>query len=493
MMLEYLAKHGIGSTRKGTGALTPGQFLRDKDTSVVLVGGSVPHGAPVGTRFDVFVTCLPQTQTRSLDGGSLWPIDLSLAYGGISRPNVTTKIWAKGAGPIFVNPFVDPTEPKESAKLLTGRITGGGVVTRQQPIRLQLHRPDYQMAGLIQRQIHTRFDPDERLLLSKVAKGRSRSVIEITVPPDYQEDHKHFLELVTHLPIRFDEGGWEGYSRRIIKEMEMPVARHSELAMVLESMGRQVVPSVQTLYASRIPGAAFYADPTGLRLGDTLAIGVILRFAGGAETPYQVPAVEELGKHPEILRAGGMLRRLLNDPNEEVRIAAYRALLNRGDRTAVTSVEIPEQFALDLVKTQTSHIIYATQTKDPRIVLFGKDIAVVRPVYFESPDEVVTINAFSENDKLTLFRKIPVTGLISDPFETDPSVRSLVVALGTRPEPGPDGKVRSLGLTYSQVVGVLYRLCREGDIRAKFVLQQSPALQRIRTGAAAVGRPDMPQ
>jgi len=492
-IVEYLSKCGIGSHRRGTGALTPAQFLRDKDTSVVLVGGSVPHGAAVGTRFDVFVTCLPQTQTRSLEGGTLWRVDLSLAYGGISRPNMTTKIWAKAAGPIFVNPFIDPTEPTESAKLLTGRIVGGGVVTRQQPIRLQLHRPDYQMAELIQRQTHTRFDPDERLLLSKVAKGRSRSIVEITVPSDYREDHEHFLELVMHLPIRFDEGGWEGHARKMIKEMEMPVAKHDELGLVLEAMGRRVVPSIQKLYTSQIPGAAFHAARAGLRLGDTLAIDVILRFASGSDTPYQIPAILELGKHPEVLRASPPLRRLLDDPNEQVRIAAYRALLQRGDRSAVTSIEIPEQFTLDLVETRTNHIIYATQTGDPKIVLFGKGMAVARPLYFEAPDAAVTINAFRENDKLTLFRKIPVTGQISDPFEIDPSVRNLIVALATCPEPGDDGKVRSLGLTYSQVVGVLYRLAREGDIRAKFVLQQSPALQRIRTGTATVGRPDMPQ
>lgn len=491
-IIEYLAKHYIGSHRMGMGGLTPSQLLRDKDTSVVLVGGSIPPGAPVGTKFDLHVSAHPQTQTRSLEGGSLWPIDLSVAYGGLSNPNVATKIWAKAAGPVFVNPFADPADGNAAARALTGRIIGGGKVTRRQPIRLQLHRPDYQIATLIQQRIHSRFDPNDRLLLSKIVKGRSRSVVEISIPPDYREDYMHFLDLVMHLPIRFGRDGWETYGREVIKQMRMPAANHHGLAMVLEAMGRQIVPALQELYSSNTPAVAFHAARTGLRLGDAVAAEVILRYAITPNTPHQVAAIEELGRHPQVMRATGALRRLLDDRNDLVRIAAYQALLDRGDRGAVTSIEIPQQFTLDLVKTRGSHIIYAAQTKQPRIVLFGLAMEVRRPVYFEGADELITVNALSDTGKLTLFRKIPTTGQFSDPLEIDPSVRSLVVAMGKLPAPDDSGKVDSLGLTYGQVVGTLYRMCKDGDIRAKFVLQQSPALQRIYTGASAAGRPDMP-
>jgi len=492
-VLEYLAKQNLGSYRMGTASLTPERVLRDKDTSVVLVGGAVPLGAPVGTKFDVYVTALPQTQTQSLEGGVLMPIDLSLAFRGISDPNTDTTIWARAGGPVLVNPFVDASDRQQAAKLLTGVVAGGAKVTKRQAVRLQLRRPDYQIADLIQKRIHTRFDPNEKVILSRVAKGRSRSVVEVNIPDDYRDDYRHFLELVSHLPIRFGRGGWEGFARRIAEQMEMPVSDHRQSALVLEAMGKQVLPVLQGLYASKMAGASFHSACAGLRLGDNLAVEVVLRYANSAESPYQLPAIEELGKHPRLTRAGPVLRRLIDDPNEQVRLAAYRSLLKRGDRSAIACVKLPGQFTLDIVQTQRDYTVYATQRDAARIALFGRDMHVNRPVYFETPDELVTVNAFGDSEKLTVFRKIPSRGYISDPVKCDFRVSSLAEALGRIPEPDENGQVNSLGLTYSQVVGVLYRMCQAGDIPAKFVLQPAEAAERIYVGAATVGRPDLPK
>jgi len=491
-MVTYLAKQHFGSYTMGTSALTPERILSDKDTSVVLVGGAIRRGSPIGSRFDVFVTALPSTQTRSLAGGVLMPVDLALAYGGVSNPNVHTKIWARGGGAVFVNPFVDPTDPKQSAQLLSGRIIGGGVVTLRQPIRIQLHRPDYQLAEMIQRRIHTRFDPAERLLLSDVVKGRSRSMIELTVPPAYKDDYDHFLELVMHLPIKYGRGGWDAYAHRIVGRMAKPTANQAELGLVIEAMGRQVLPLVQGLYTSDNTAASFYAALAGLRLGDNLAVNVVLKYADSAKSPYQAAAIEELGRHPEIIKAGPLLRRLLNDADRRVRLLAYNALRRLGDRAAITTVTLPEQFKLDIVKTSRDYTIYATQTGEPRIVLFGDNMIVNRPVYFEAPDDLVTINAFADSKKMTIFRKVSVSGQVSEPMEVGFTVRDLVEVLGRIPEPDDKGKVHSLGLTYSQVVSVLYRMCKSGDIPAKFVLQPSAGMQKIYQGGAELGRPDMP-
>ena len=483
---EYLAKHNLGSYRMGTMGATPDRILRDKDTSPILVGGAIPPGAPAGTRFDVFVTCLPQTQTRNLDGGHLMPIELRLAYGGVSHPTRITEIRGRATGPIFVNPFIDPSSPSESAKLRIGRIVGGGEVTSSRPARLQLRRADYATADLIQHRINERFRSGP-----KIANAMNRFVVELKIPREYRDDYQHFLELVMHLPVRFVSGTLEGDAREITALMEMPSANHAELALVCEAMGRQIVPIFQKLYTSKNPAAAFYAARTGMRLEDNLAVEVILRFAKSADSPYQVPAIEELGRHGRIIRGGLALRHLIDDPNERVRVAAYEAMVKRGDRSVVRRIDISEQFKLDLVATRRSYTIYVTQTSEPKIVLFGRDMTVARPIYFESSEELVTANAFSNSKTLTVFRKIPRRGGISEPFQIDFMVRSLVKTLGSQAERGNDGKIMGLGLTYSQVVGVLYRMCKAGDIPAKFVLQEAPGLQRIYQGAATVGRPDM--
>ncbi len=81
---------------------------------------------------------------------------------------------------------------------------------------------------------------------------------------------------------------------------------------------------------------------------------------------------------------------------------------------------------------------------------------------------------------------------MSETFKVSPTLEALIQVMGKLPTPGPDGRPEGLGLTYSQVVGVLYGLSKENHIPAKFVLQRPQALRRIYDSTPAMGRPDMP-
>ena len=490
---DYLRKQNFGSYRHNMQDVTPERLLNDKDTAVVLVGGSVPPGAPEGSRFDVYISALPNTQTRSLDGGVLMPLDLSMAIGGMAVVSGSTE-WAEAAGPVFVNPFLDPTEPGASAKLRAGRVLNGGRVTRARPVRLVLRRPDYALANLIQRRINERF-PDVVEGIgpgrSNVANARDSQTIEIAIPRPWRRDYHHFLRLILHLVLKAEHGEVERKAREVAEAIRQPGANYDELAMVWEAMGRQIVPLLQPLYADKNPAVAFHAARTGMRLEDTtLAAPVVLRFAQTADSPYQTAAIRELGAYPRLYQATAILRRLLEDENERVVVAAYEALRERGDVSTVQRLEVGGMFDLDLVRSERSYVIYATQSGRPRIVLFGQGMAVRRNVFYNSPDDLVTINAHTNDKRLTVFRKIPRTGGYSESFEMDFFVRTLITKLGEVSEMDDDGDIRGLGLTYGQIVGVLQGMCKQGDIPAKFVLQPPPSLQRIYTDASTTGRPD---
>ena len=49
-----------------------------------------------------------------------------------------------------------------------------------------------------------------------------------------------------------------------------------------------------------------------------------------------------------------------------------------------------------------------------------------------------------------------------------------------------------LGVSYSEIVSMLYQMCQRGDIAAKFVLQPVDELQKIIENAPKTGRPDTP-
>jgi len=484
---QYLQKHGLGSWSAGTDAVSPTKFLNDRDTAVVLLRGEVRAGGPKGSHFDVFVTAIAGTQARSVAGGVLMQSEMRLAVGAVAVPGGPTKQWAKASGPVFVNPFLDPTKPAELVKFQQGRIIGGGTLLEARPVRLRLRQPDRSRCVQIRNKINERFPG-----LQQVANALNPGVIELKIPPEYHRRPEYFLRLVTHLPLRSGPASMERQAREIAEAMSSSSAAHDDLALIWEAMGREVVPIVQSLYASKNPPTAFYAARTGLRLRDEMAMEVILRFAGGSEPGLQVQAIEELGRHPTLLRAVSVLRRLVEDPNEVIRVAAYEALLQHGDRQTVTRIDVSGRFKLDLVNSHRGYVIYATQTQEPKIVLFGKDVAVAKPIFLRTPDDMVTINARTADKKLSVFRKIPRSGRYSDVLEVDFLVRSLVLALGDKPEMDAHGNFKGLGLPYGQVVSVLYKMCQRRDIPAKFVLQQLPDVQRIYERASIFGRPDMP-
>jgi len=240
---------------------------------------------------------------------------------------------------------------------------------------------------------------------------------------------------------------------------------------------------------------SYYSARAGLRLGDTAgAPEVVFQAAKTAKSEVQMAAISELGRQKRLVRATPVLQELLDDKNDMVRVAAYEALCRRGTSSTVTSIELDGgNFSLDLVPSRRQYTIYATQTGYPRIVLFGRDMTVVRPVFFTTPRNLVTINANNAGDGLTVFRKVGRNARTSPPFKVDPHVRSLVTRLGMRAVLDEDGNVKGLGLTYGQVVAILHRMCHESLIPAKFVLQEPTGLQQFLRTATTVGRPNMPE
>ncbi len=525
--VDVLLKEKLGSYRAGTEGVPPSRLIDDTDTAAVLIGGAMPPGAPEGTRFDVYVSALRQTGTRSLVGGVLLPADLRIAAGNLAAPAGPTKTWASARGSVFVNPFLDPTDRSMEAKLREGRIIGGGVIVRPQPVRLELRRPDYARAQLIERRINERFPTDE-----KVARARSRSVIEISVPGPMRHDYERFLRLLLHLPLRAGTRDL-GRTRELIDALERPDSNHDGIALVLEAIGRQAVPELQRLYASSNPDAAFYAARTGLRLGDTEALDVLVELARASDSAYQVPAIEELGRRGRAVRALSLLRGLIDDENDAVRIAAYEALRQIGDRRSVVTEHIGEEFTLDVVRSSRRPMIYVTQTGTPKIVVFADELPVRKEVFFGTPDGGLTITNGGKYVRLTskaltagdvpaylammewgdadradeivlanpdvhwsglelgdrilippaermlVWRRLAAYGRVSDVFYLDFDAVELIRTIGSPAQPGPDGEIQGLGMTYGEVVGVVYRMCERGDIPAKFVLQQLPEADRI--------------
>lgn len=486
-LVQQLAKNDVGSLNRGI-PVSPEKILADRDTAVVMVAGSIPYGAPVGTRFDFNVRAVPGTSATSLDGGLVMPTEVRFAAGGVALPGRGSKIFAVVRGPVFVNPYLDPGDPNDQPKFTEGVILGGGRVVRDRPLRLELRDPDFAIANTIQKRINERFGNQ------KVAKAKSRSSIDIQVPKNWHDDYEHFLEVMMHVPLNNSGAQAEQHAREVVRQMELPGANHAQLSLVLEAMNRQILPLMRPLYGSRNDGAAFYSALAGVRLDDTMAGDTILRFAGKSGSPYQLPAIEELGRRADLLMGRNLLYKLLGDHDARVRVAAYEALVYRGDRGRIDRTLIEPGVVLDVVDVDADvpPVIYATRRLEQRIVIFGKDLEVQRPVFYNPADEMVTISGQVDQDELRVFRRVPRGGGYTPAFEIEPKVTALLELLAAQPELKDNGQYRGLGLTYGQVVRTLTYLTGEGYIPAKLILQDPGQVTTMQGVGGTVGRPEMP-
>jgi hypothetical protein len=260
--------------------------------------------------------------------------------------------------------------------------------------------------------------------------------------------------------------------------------------MVWEAMGKTILPMVKGLYSSSNSVAAYYAARTGLRLGDAEAMEVVIHHARDPRSPARLGAIEEIGRHPEVFRGAQDLQELVNDPSEPVRVAAYEAMIRRSEQEVIHRTNLGH-FCLDVVKCR-QNMIYATQGGVAKVVILGQDIGMQKEIYYTSTNGDVIVNSSGQGNEMTVVRRLPRSANYTPPLTVSRDVASLVRLLGAKPKPDDKGKYTGLGLSYSQVVGVLYGMCKEHDIDANFVLQQPLDMRRINTLGPATVRPDLP-
>jgi catechol 2,3-dioxygenase-like lactoylglutathione lyase family enzyme len=474
-LVQQLLRQGVGLYSRGTGEVSPNEVLNSLDTAVVTVTGSVPPLLPEGSFFDVEVTASDATGTKSLDGGILITTDLRLDMGVDMDPSYGSDIKAIAAGPVVLNPFLDQDDPNTAILNREGRIIAGGRVEKSRDVSLHMISSNYAVADKIAKRINSRFTGRD---IDRVAVAKSADLIELTVPEAYRGDPERFIELVLHLPLNDSPGVWETHMLGIIDEMGKEDAPCDSLALVLEAQGGQVLPMIKALYIADDDSIAFYTARTGMRLGDRSADAPMVEFAS-KEGPFQVQAINTLGEHPKVGMADRALRKLVDSDNTRVRLAAYRALRDRGS-TAVHQIEIGGLFHLDIVAvSEGNDLIYATRVDDSRIVLFGDDIKLKKPIYYESPNGLLFINGLEGDDDVSVRRSLPLSGRLSDKFEGPYDVEWLVRTLGSTPRTSINGDVDGLGLTYGQIVQALYWLCEDNHVDAEFLLQSLPEQEKL--------------
>ena len=495
-ILTMARKGRLGSAKYGTQDMTPERVLADTNTAVVAVEALIPPGASKGSRLDLLVSTIPRTGVSSLAGGRLWRTELSQL--GVVSSRMYNRPRAYGNGPLYVNPFVSTRPDDQESRQAV--VVGGGVATEDRIIELVLRQPSYALARAIADRINERFpkavgrfrgDPEEDD--NEVATAKTDNSVRISIPKRFHREPHRLLNLITHL---FLGGGpdFEYEKAHDLGELLLAQPENAEhIVPAWEALGKMVMPVLRERYYEhpRIH-LSLGALEAGAKLGDLKATGALERLARHPDWKVRRKAADLLGYLSQHVRTPRILRALLDDRNQKVRLEAYESLAAMRDplvqRTEFHS-EGGFKFMLDLVPS-TRPLIYISHEPVTRVVIFDPMLGFENDALITMWDDRLMIRRDGEHEMRVYFAK---SGQVSDqdPPEIRPTVANLVYVLAHNPT--IEHPMPGFDFEFSEVANVLHTLSRNHHIPAPLELQINPLAERLAQyrQAAEIGpRPD---
>ncbi|MEM6392571.1 MAG: flagellar basal body P-ring protein FlgI [Planctomycetota bacterium] len=507
-LLREMARQGVGQVlaRQVLDA-SPEQILARNDTAVVEVLGLIPAGAVQGTRFDLLVFPA-DTQTTSLNGGKLWSAQLSV--NGLDNPNRFLQPLARAGGPVYLDPIPPKLGPGQTHDHRAAVIVNGGVATSPRTVQIRLNQPSWRIARIISDRINERFprDPLEKL---DTAVPRSSVLVQVNIPQRFQADPERFLNLVQYLYTQRTPNFITQQARTLLELLNTPAHREeflTETTYALQALGPNAIPVLQDYYTIGTPTPVRLAAlRAGALLGDEQAIPVLVQFASDANPETRAAVARPLADLPSTFDRTVAIRQLLDDPDQDVRIATYEALAVNNDpmieRFAVRNPQTNEiKYLIDLVPT-ANPLIHITPERVPRFAFFNRNIPLVENRLGQAFDNRLMVRAGlmpvahqddpapNGNGKPNAEaeanppQQLPIADLFYQPplrgsarkLQIGPTAVDLAYALGHAPT--TKDAQQGLGLSFSEVAAALQAFQSQGVIEAPIHVQTSPLAASI--------------
>lgn len=482
-MEQEMLVMGVGKEIGPFRDLSPNDILNDKRVAVVIVSAAVPPGAPPGTKFDVRIDAIPGTATTSLEGGRLYTTRL---FRGMVRPAMpATEAIAEAKGEMFINPFADPAAAgQDSVYRTVGRVLNGGRITKPLAVTLTLDTPSHARAKAIADAVNSRF-PREHAE-AEVARGLNEETVQIFVPSRYRDEAEQFFNLLQH--VRVDRAFPEEAARQYVDAMREQPELADSLAWCLEALGPVAIPHIRSLYPYPEIRPRMAAITAGAKLGDLTTRPHLEDVVTSGPPALRTGAIGLLGILPSDPKVNEFLRDQLHSPELDVRIATYTALERRRD-PFIERRRIEGKFTLDTVPS-AEPMVYATIQNEPRVVVFGDDVMIRKPVFASVWGDRLMVSAQSATDPLKVFYKDYRTGKALQ-GDAPATLVDLIEYLGHHTT--PESPAPGLNLTYSEVVGSLAAMLAKGLAAAPFVPESDKLeldLIRVRQTESGSDRPE---
>lgn len=511
---RIMGLNGVGIANDEPGSplsgRSPRSLLQDPNTAAVFVQGAIPPGANTGESFDVYIRSINAT---SLEGGQLWTTELRIgppsAFG-----DPKARILGSARGPIFVNPFTEQgLDAGGVVSQTVGRVLDGGVVTEPTKVQVILDSPSHQRIRQIVSAINAAFpmDPSER---GQTARGVDDTYLLVQVPRAFKERRREFIELIEHLTI--DQSYPEAFAQRYAGAMETQAYLAQDMSWCLQALGERALPYLRGHYDHPEAAPRLAALRAGASLDDPRCIEPLAAMARDEDSPLQTDAIALLARIDGSLVPDRTLRGLLDSSQLSVRVEAYEGLVARAidarkrrliedfERRARAS-SIPDdterqidvfarvrvrndpirgvsrtlvggKFFLDVVPFGEP-LIYVTQQREPRVVLFGADPGIETPLLASALEDRFMLASDAPGDPIRMYYRDERARRTYTHDDVPRTLPELVSFLASEPTPG--SSERGLGLSYSQVVSVLYQIHTDLGIGAGFTTERDQLLASL--------------
>ena len=482
---------------------SPRELLRDPNTAAVVVQAAIPAGSNSGESFDLYVRAINAT---SLEGGRLYTTEMRIgppsAYG-----DPQARIIGRARGPIFLNPFADPGGQFDGITRDVGRVLDGGTVTFPTKIEIILDNPSHQRARQIVSAINTAF-PATRADKEPTARGKDESLIFVTIPQRYLDRRDEFLNLLEHVTI--DQSYPEIYARKYSQALSSDPYLAGDMSWCLEALGERSIPFLADLYSHPESAPRLAALRAGASLDDPRVVKHLREIALDTNSKYRTDAMGLMSTIDDSLLVDTTLRGLLSSDQLTVRVEAYERLMERALRsrrirlaqmyqsnqqssmTSASQIDvlsrvwvpmdpirgvgrelIDGKFFLDIVPFGEP-LIYVTQQNEPRIVLFGADLALQKPLLASAWSDRLMLAADDVHSPIRLYYRDDIKRTTLTIEEVPEKLGDLIEFFAHAPT--PEDPRPGLSMSYSQVVGALYHIYNDQGILAGFTTEEDRLL-----------------
>jgi flagellar basal body P-ring protein FlgI len=486
-LLDEMRKAGVENANK---------LLADPRVTLVIARVRLPTGVSTRDRIDVELELPPASGTTSLAGGYLLTTRLAevMIAGGAPREG---QVLAKAQGPVMIGTEAKPTDRR------VGRVLGGARPLKDIPFNLVLkqERKSIRTVALVEGVVNQRFHQSEGVDQKGMATGKSNQILVLKVPQVYHQNQDRYFRVIKLLQIiDTPEKRAERMARWGQNLLDPKTA--GVAALRLEGLGPNAIDTLKGGLASPNAQVQFFAAEALAYLGDTAGVDVLGETV--AHRPdfraYALAALAAIDEEAAHLK----LRKLLSEPDVEVRYGAFNALrvlderdpfLGRvrvldeppepddGDAMALALAgtgqrsrpRAEDPFELYVVDCEGPPLVHIARTRRCEIVLFGRDQKLLTPVVLGQGE--ILLNAADGDDQIQISRIVPARLDAADPKV----VASLELGDVIR-------RAANLGANYPELVTILQSAARQKNLPGPLIVDAVPATSPVYTQAQINGK-----